>query len=92
MTKIVTSLERYFDLPFKATKSKNDEQVVASDAFMGMRKLEKPDDGEILVEIDKDVFYDTKNFTPICLPLIDDFLKSKEIRKQLILKAINKTT
>lgn len=87
MTKILTSLDRYIDLPLKAIKLKKDEQVVATDAPFGILMVEKTENGEILKEYNSD--FNSEKYTPIGLPSIDQYLKEKNQRKEdllLILK------
>ena len=86
MSKVLTSLERELELPVKKTDLRENEEVVATDAPFGMLCVRKYNRISIL----KDIETDKKQTNVVCLPSFEDYLEQKEIRKKIIMNAIEK--
>ena len=86
MSKVLTSLEREFDLPLKKTELKENEEVVATDAPLGMLNIKRQRGISVLEDIDTN----KKQTNIICLPNYKDYYKEKELRKNIILDMIEK--
>ena len=76
---VLTSLNRTIGLPVKISELKKEEQVVATSAEFGMLYLMEGTDGKEILR-DYDEFEEgeiPEGGVPICLPLIEDYKKTK---------------
>jgi hypothetical protein len=82
---VLTSNKRILGLPVKVSELQKGEQIVATNADMGMLFLEESDDIEILRDYSELDIDNLPEGLPISLPYIEDYKNAKieELKAQI---------